>query len=177
MVPRTTANTTTRSKLGAGARGVTILAAALLAHATATFAQDDAKVKAGMEVWKSSGCADCHGSFANGEKQRDESPSGPSLRTAKLDAAALKLVVSCGRPGGSGMPAFDEGAYKIRACYDRPLGAAPDNLYPTPRTLNPGEIDAVVAYLQARIIGRGRITREECLTYYEGEPDWCEDIK
>jgi mono/diheme cytochrome c family protein len=154
-----------------------ILAAVLLGHATVTFAQDDAKVKAGMEVWKSSGCADCHGSFANGEKQRDESPTGANLRTAKLDAAALKLAISCGRPGGTGMPAFDEGAYKTRACYDRPLGAAPDNLYPTPRTLSPDEIDAVVAYLQARVIGRGRITREECLAYYDGESDWCEDFK
>src|SRR5258705_7220528 len=160
MVPRMTSNTNTqnantRSKPGLGTRGVMIVTAVLLGHATAAFAQDDAKVKAGMEVWKSSGCADCHGSFANGERQRDESPNGPSLRTAKLDAATLKLVISCGRPGGTGMPAFDEGAYKIRACYDRPLGPAPDNLYPTPRPLNPDQIDAVIAYLQARIIGRG----------------------
>jgi len=35
----------------------------------------------------------------------------------------------------------------------------------------------VTVYLQARIIGHGRITREECLAYYEGDPDSCEDIK
>jgi hypothetical protein len=39
------------------------------------------------------------------------------------------------------------------------------------------EIDAVIAYLQARIIGRGKITREECLSYYEDHPDTCEDYK
>ena len=54
---------------------------------------------------------------------------------------------------------------------------APDNLYPTPRPLSPDQIDAVIAYLQARIIGRGRITKEECLAYYAARPDECDDIK
>ena len=43
--------------------------------------------------------------------------------------------------------------------------------------LSPDEIDAVIAYLQARIIGRGRITREEYLSYYQDQADWCEDYK
>ena len=74
------------------------------------------------------------------------------------------------------MPAFDEGAYKVRACYDRPLGTPPDNLYPNSTTLTPEQIDAVIAYLQARVIGRGRVTKEECLFYYSDRPDECDDI-
>jgi len=139
-------------------------------------AQDNDKVKAGMAIWQKVGCAECHGAFADGEKQRDESPTGANLRTARLDTAALKQVISCGRPGGVGMPSFDEGAYKVRACYGRPLGAPPDNLYPTAVTLTPDEIDLVIAYLQARIIGKGRITKQECLAYYEDRPDECDDI-
>src|SRR5262249_47008337 len=127
---------------------------------TAVFSQDDARVKAGLEAWKRSGCAECHGSFADGEKQRDEAPTGANLRTTRLDTAALKLVISCGMPGGAGMPAFDEGAYKVRACYGRPLGPPPDNLYPSSVTLTPDEIDAVITYLQARVIGKGRITKQ-----------------
>ena len=73
------------------------------------------------------------------------------------------------------MPAFNEGAYPVRACFGRPLGPPPDNLYPAGRTLTPGEVDAVVAYLQPRILGRGRITRQECLS--EDQPDQCEDFK
>jgi Cytochrome C oxidase, cbb3-type, subunit III len=148
----------------------------IFAHSSAAVAQDDAKVKAGLEVWKKTGCSDCHGAFANGEKERDESPTGANLRTTKLDATELKVVISCGKPGGAGMPSFDEGAYKVRACYGRPLGAPPDNLYPAGVTLTPMEIDAVIAYLQARIIGRGRITKQECLAYYDDRPDECDDI-
>ena len=167
------------SWMNRGLRAWGIILAALvgfLANSLASLAQDNDKVKAGLEVWKKTGCADCHGSFANGEKQRDEAPTGADLRTARLDAAELKVVISCGKPGGAGMPAFDEGAYKVRACYGRPLGAPPDNLYPAGVTLAPAEIDAVIVYLQARIIGRGRITKQECLAYYDDRPDECDDI-
>jgi hypothetical protein len=50
-------------------------------------------------------------------------------------------------------------------------------LQPTPRTLNADEIDSIIAYLQARIIGRGRITKAECLSYYDDKSEWCEDYK
>ncbi len=145
-------------------------------YSSVALAQTDDKIKAGMNVWKDSGCAECHGSFADGEKQRDEAPTGANLRTARLDTAALKLAISCGRPGGAGMPAFDEGAYTVRPCYGRPLGPEPSDLYPAGRKLSPDQIDAVIAYLQARIIGRGRITKQECLAYYEDRPDECDDI-
>jgi mono/diheme cytochrome c family protein len=178
MVPRMNSNEHAQSKLGARTRAVVMaLAIGILANSTVTLAQNEDKVNAGLNVWKNSGCADCHGSFADGDKQRDEAPTGANLRTARLDTAALKLVIGCGRPGGAGMPAFDEGAYKVRACYGRPLGPAPDNLYPTGSTLSPDQIDAVIAYLQARIIGRGRITKAECLNYYADRPDECDDIK
>ena len=178
MVLRMSSNENVRLQRGVRIGGVILaIAAGVLANATVTFAQNDEKVKAGLEVWKNTGCAECHGSFADGEKQRDESPSGSNLRTARLDTAALKLVIGCGRPGGAGMPAFDVGAYKVRACYGRPLGAPPDNLYPSGVTLTPDQIDAVIVYLQARIIGRGRITKAECLAYYADRPDECDDIK
>jgi hypothetical protein len=145
--------------------------------ATAMHAQNEDRVKAGLATWRNSGCADCHGAFADGEKQRDEMPTGANIRTTKLDAAALKQTISCGRPG-TGMPSFDEGAYKVRACSGRALGAPPDDLFPAPATLTPDQIDAVVTYLQARIVGKGRtITKQECLFYYDDEPDWCDDYK
>jgi mono/diheme cytochrome c family protein len=155
------------------------VAIGVVALASAANAQNADRIKAGVTMWRASGCSDCHGAFANGERERDESPTGANLRTSKLDAAALKSTIGCGRPG-TGMPAFDEGAYKVRACNGQALGAPPSDLYPAPRTLTPDEIDAIVTYLQARIVGRGRnITKQECLAYYDDKPDWCdsEDYK
>ncbi len=166
-------------KLHAGTRGVTtaLAIAALACAATASFAQDETTVKAGLEIWKSSGCADCHGSFADGDKQRDEAPTGANLRTSRLDAAKLKQTIGCGLPG-TGMPSFDEGAYTVRACGGKPLGPAPDDLYPTPRALSPADIDTLIVYLQARVVGHARITRADCLYYYYDSPSSeCDDFK
>jgi hypothetical protein len=152
------------------------LAVAVLACSTITLAQSSDGVKAGLAMWKTAGCADCHGPFADGDREDDDFPIGANLRTSKLDAASLKMTIRCGR-AGTGMPSFDEESYTTRECYGRPQGIRPENLQPTPRTLTLDEIDAVIAYLQARIIGRGKITREECLSYYEDQPDTCEDYK
>jgi mono/diheme cytochrome c family protein len=166
-------------RLKPGAHTTTVIlgvAMSILAYSASTLAQDDDKVGAGLKLWHESACADCHGPFADGNREDEDWPVGANLRTTRLDAAGLKLAISCGR-AGAGMPAFDEGAYTVHACYGRPQGAAPDNLHPSGRKLSPNEIDAVIAYLQARIIGRGQISREECLTYYENQADFCEDYK
>ena len=154
---------------------IVLAVAALSLYASAGLAQDDARVKAGLEIWRSSGCTDCHGPFADGERDDDDYPMGANLRTTRLDAAGIRLTISCGRPG-TGMPSFDVGAYTLRACYGRPLGARPDNLQPTPRLLSPDEIDTLLTYLQARVVGHGKVTREDCLLYYENRAD-CDDFK
>jgi mono/diheme cytochrome c family protein len=130
-------------------------------------AQDEARVKAGLDAWKNAGCSECHGAFADGERERDEAPVGANLRSTRLDNAAITEVIRCGRPN-TGMPRFDEGAYTQRACNGQPTGAVPDALYPTPRMLSLQEIELVVAYLRARVIGKRAVTPEEC-TYYYGD--------
>ena len=142
------------------------IATIALICSTAAFAQNDDKVRAGLAAWRNSGCADCHGAFANGEKERDESPTGADLRRARLNTEELKLAIRCGRPG-TGMPSFEDGG---RGC---PSGSG--ELYPAPTKLTAEEIDNVVAYLQARIVGKGKITKQECLLYYAEKPDWCDD--
>src|SRR6266849_4890478 len=149
----------------AGGIRLTIVAI-VLTCTTVAFAQNDDKVKAGVAAWRNSGCADCHGAFANGEKERDESPTGADLRRTRLNADELKLAIRCGLPG-TGMPSFEAGA---SGC---PGGGG--DLYPAPAKLSREEIDDVVAYLQARIVGKGKITKQECLLYYTDKPDWCDD--
>lgn len=142
-----------------------LIVAALIAGAAGAAAQDDVRAKTGLMVWKSAGCSECHGAFADGEKQNDEAPTGANLRRTALDNATITETIRCGRPG-AGMPSFDEDAYTVHGCYGEAAGPKPDDLYPAPRSLNAGEIDAVVAYLRARIIGRGAVTAAECADYY-----------
>lgn len=102
-------------------------------------------------------------------------PSGANLRRTRLDAEGLRETIGCGRPG-TGMPSFDETAWKVRACNGATPGVRPDDLFPAPAALSAAEIDAVVAYLQARVIGRGStVSKQECLFYYGDDPAWCED--
>src|SRR5262252_10696810 len=165
-----------RNKAHGATAVILALAIAVLAHSTITRARNNDGVKAGLEMWKTAGCADCHGPFADGDREDDDFPIGANLRTTKLDSVGLKTTIRCGR-AGTGMPSFDDGAYTMLECYSRPIGDRPQNLQPTPRTLTADEIDLVIAYLQVRIIGRGKVTREECLSYYDDQPETCEDYK
>jgi mono/diheme cytochrome c family protein len=160
-------------------RDLTIVLALFCVGGGAAFAQDakadDTKVTAGLEVWKTSGCSECHGPFADGDKQRDEAPTGANLRQTRLDNATIAETVRCGRPG-AGMPSFAEEAYTTRGCYGQPAGPKPDDLYPAPRNLKPEEIEAVVTYLRARIVGHGAVTPQECAAYYgELASSFCDD--
>src|SRR3984893_11501466 len=89
---------------------VLVLIAGVVAFSTVTAAQDDGRVKAGLTTWKTAGCVDCHGPFADGNQDDDDFPAGADLRTTRLDAAAIKLTIRWGR-AGTGMPAIHELAY------------------------------------------------------------------
>src|SRR5499433_3057515 len=87
---------------GASAAGLTLVIA-VLAYSTIALAQNGDRVKAGLAQWKTAGCADCHGPFADGDREDDDFPVGANLRTTRLDAGAIKAVIRCGR-AGRGMP-------------------------------------------------------------------------
>ncbi len=164
------------ARLCAALAGVA-LGTAVLVAATAARAEDEAKVKAGLSVWRSSGCSECHGAFADGEKERDEAPSGANLRQTRLDDATIAETIRCGRPS-AGMPSFGDDAYKVRGCYDQPPGPRPDDLYPAGVTLNAAQIADVVTYLRARIVGKRAVTPEECAFYYGDQASsFCDEAK
>ena len=99
-----------RSKLFLRKGAGVLLAAATVLSIGSASAQDETKVRAGLEAWKTAGCAECHGAFADGEKQRDEAPSGANLRQSRLDNAALAETIRCGRPGTrAGIPTIFRG--------------------------------------------------------------------
>src|SRR5436305_13265797 len=87
-----------------------VIAAGLLVISSSFIhAQMDQKVSAGLGVWKTSGCADCHGPFADGDCDDDDFLIGANLRSTKLATEALRMTIRCGRHG-RGMGASEGGA-------------------------------------------------------------------
>lgn len=109
-------------------------------------------------------CSFCHG-WAGDGAGHPQSPGGAAnLRKSQLGRDQLVTVIQCGIPG-TAMPHFDDLAYTDRRCYgmtEAELGDRTPTLPPS-AALQKREIDVLADYLLARIIGRGPITREECV--------------
>jgi mono/diheme cytochrome c family protein len=118
---------------------------------TSAWAQAADRVAAGEDAWDKAGCYQCHGASGEGG-EGGEFPAGPSLRKTRLDRATLKETISCGRPG-TPMPAWLDGAYTERPCHGLPKGRAPAGVVLTP-VLSADEIEALLDYLTAKIVGR-----------------------
>ena len=141
-----------------------LMAGAVLAVTGAAIAQDEAQVKAGLALWKSGGCSECHGSFGQGGGG-GERPAGPSLRKTSLDAVALAETIACGRPG-TAMPMHMAGAYVEAPCYGLPAGEVPRGVSGG-GSMTADDIATLVMYLNSWVVGRGDVTREECGYYYD----------
>jgi mono/diheme cytochrome c family protein len=138
----------TRSKRARSKCAILALSLATAVSASC-FAQDAARLAAGESAWDKAGCLQCHGASGQGG-DGGEFPAGPSLRATKLDRAALTETISCGLPGTQ-MPAWLDGAYGQRPCYG--FSAAPDGTVVTP-ILSAAEVEALVDYLMAKVVGR-----------------------
>ncbi len=109
-------------------------------------------------------CAYCHG-WAGDGAGAGQSPGGAAnLRASKLDRDALIMVISCGIPGRA-MPHFDDQAYTDKRCYGMTADELGDRVPPFPPStaLPPRDIALVADYLIAKVVGRGPVTREECV--------------
>jgi mono/diheme cytochrome c family protein len=115
-------------------------------------------------------CLYCHGWAGDGAGEPQSNGAAANLRVTTLKRDQLIEVVKCGVPGKA-MPHFDEEAYTDKRCYgvsETELGRNTPSLPPS-STLNNREIDAVVDYLLAKVVGRGPVvTREECEEAYGG---------
>jgi len=126
-------------------------AVTLLALMPSAHAQDAARLAAGEAAWNKAACLQCHGSAGEGGSG-GEFPAGPSLRTTQLNRALLVDTIRCGRPGTQ-MPAWLDGAYTEISCYGLPKGPPPAQLDLTP-VLSGDEVDALVDYMMAKMIGK-----------------------
>ena len=140
---------------------------------------DPDNVAAGMRIFRTKAdCQACHGWAADGRKMDSQMPDGANLRTTRLDRDRLIAAIKCGRPGKS-MPAFDRLAYSDGRCYDmkqadlKRLGL---QLPDPPATLQPREIEMIVDFLFAKVIGKGPMDRARCIEYWGSDVDACREF-
>ena len=164
-------------------RPAPLLAALALGCAAAFAARaqtpDPGDLAEGLRLYLNKGnCQACHGWAGDGRKMDSQMPDGANLRESQLPREALVLTIKCGRPGRS-MPAFDKFAYSDGRCYglkadelkSRGL-ALPD----PPATLQPREVDLLVDFLLARVVGKGAMDRAQCVEYWGAEVEACAEF-
>src|SRR5256884_1008521 len=140
---------------------------------------DPADLAAGMRLFHQKGnCQACHGWAGDGRKTDSQMPDGPNLRETKLDRAGLVMIIKCGILN-SQMPAFDKFAYSDRRCYGKTqadLKSYPTRMPDPPATLQQREIDLVVDFLIAKIVGKGPMNHARCVEFWGSEKDVCKEF-
>jgi hypothetical protein len=163
-----------KNTITSAAAGALLALVVPLAHAQSA---DHAE---GMRLYLQKGnCQACHGWAGDGRKMDNQMPDAPSLRDSKLDREAVTLTIKCGRPGRS-MPAFDRLAYSDGRCYgmkEADLRKSGQTLFDPPATLQPREIETLVDFLFAKMMGKGAMDRAKCAEYWGSEVEACAELK
>src|SRR5215212_6655412 len=163
------------------------LAALLIAVATGSSARlgaqapapDPSDIAEGRRLYEQkANCQACHGWSGDGHKTDNQMPDGANLRETKLPRAGLVMTIKCGRLN-SQMPAFDKLAYSDGRCYGKTqadLKSAPTGMREPPATLQQGEIELIVDFLMANVVGKGPMDHAKCVEFWGEEADLCRDL-
>ena len=123
-------------------------------------------------------CQACHGWSGDGHKTDNQMPDGANLRETKLPRAGLVMTIKCGRLN-SQMPAFDKFAYSDGRCYGKTqadLKSYPTRMPDPPATLQPREVDLIVDFLMARVVGKGPMDHAKCVEFWGEDAEVCKDL-
>ncbi len=115
---------------------------------------------------------------ATAARWTSQMPDGANLRETRLDRAALIMTIKCGLPG-TGMPPFDKFAYSDGRCYglkQADLAKAGQRMSDPPATLQNREIDFIVDFLFAKIIGKGPMDHAKCIEFWGSEVETCSEF-
>jgi hypothetical protein len=158
---------------------VTIVAQLLVVSTVQAQTVDAADLAEGMRLFQQKGnCQACHGWAGDGRKMDNQMPDGANLRENKLDRSTLVMVIKCGLPG-TGMPAFDRLAYSDARCYNMKqadLKSRGLTIADPPATLQPREVETLVDFMFAKIIGKGPMDRAKCAEYWGSEVETCREF-
>ena len=140
---------------------------------------DASDIAEGARLFRQKGnCQSCHGWAGDGRKMDSQMPDGANLRETRLDRAALTMTIKCGLPG-TGMPPFDKFAYSDGRCYGlkkADLEKAGQRMSDPPDTLQLREVETLVDFLYAKIIGKGPMNHARCVEYWGREAEPCRDF-
>ena len=160
--------------------GITTLVAlgwifAAPAHAQTPSAEDPRAIDFGKEIYKvKANCQFCHKWDASGDT--GYGGIALSLRNSALTREQFIEVVKCGRPL-TGMPYHDRFSYTDKRCYGMTLDELGKDAPPMGEFLSAREIDAVVKYLFAKVVGHGPATYEDCVEFWGQNTRQCEPMK
>jgi hypothetical protein len=140
---------------------------------------DPGDIAEGRRLFEQKGnCQACHGWSGDGHKTDNQMPDGANLRETKLPRAGLVTTIKCGRLN-SQMPAFDKFAYSDGRCYGKTqadLKAYATRMPDPPATLQAREIDLIVDFLTARVVGQGPMDHAKCVEFWDGDADACKEL-
>ena len=113
-------------------------------------------------------CGFCHGWAGDGAGDPLSEGKAANLRETKLDYDQLVETIRCGVPGGTAMPHFDKFAWtEGEDCFGMTGAEVGDKKPPRPTAeLSKREIAAIVAYLEAKVVGKGPPTVADCEEYF-----------
>src|ERR1700720_2424560 len=123
-------------------------------------------------------CGFCHGWSGDGAGDPLSPGKAANLRETKLDHDQLVEVIRCGVPGGTAMPRFDRFAWtEGENCFGM-TAADVGEKKPTGPTaeLSKREIEAIVAYLEAKVIGKGPPTAADCEEFFGAGSPLCKQM-
>ena len=150
---------------GRSSRFAMVARLALAAGAVLALALPSRAEEAGAKVWARGGCAACHGNLAAGDGD-PAYPPGPNLRRTRLERDLLIETISCGRPS-TPMPTNLRGAYTQVSCYGLPVGEVPAEVNGK-GSLTAEEVETLTDFLLKYVVGKTRITRENCAVFNDG---------
>ena len=157
----------------------TIVAAGLVCSLPLARAQDASDIAEGGRLFRQkANCQSCHGWAGDGRKMDSQMPDGANLRETKLDRAAIVMTIKCGLPG-TGMPPFDKFAYSDGRCYGlktADLRRSGQTLSDPPDTLQNREIEYIVDFLEAKVVGKGAMNRARCIEFWGSDAEPCKDF-
>jgi mono/diheme cytochrome c family protein len=123
-------------------------------------------------------CGHCHGWSGDGAGDPLSPGKAANLRETKLDHDQLVEIIRCGVPGGTAMPRFDRFAWtEGENCFGMTAADVGDKKPTGPTAeLSRREIEAIVAYLEAKVIGKGPPTVADCEDFFGAASRRCQEM-